>query len=140
MPTTANLLASLQQGRRLADEGVLQQLFQLLVGAQNIPGSVTGTGPVLGSYVNTVPHGPNVSLPPAVPGRSLLVANDSTAGTSLTVHAQADSMVNGAASVTQPGATLWQYTCYKPGTWIAVGLATGVEPAAEEETVGGGKP
>lgn len=129
MKTILSLFPGLMSGRRLADEGELQQMCQLLFSSQaGIPGGGVPPGPLLNAAINqVVGGGQHVQLPPALAGRQIIVVN-STQGDML-VHPQStnsandnlpDAFSNGATIADVPFETTAIFVSYLTGFWTEV--------------------
>lgn len=129
MRTILSLFPGLMSGRRLADEGELKLMLQLLFSTQaNIAGSGTEPGPLLDAAINQVVGvGQHAILPPALAGRQITVVNGTNGD--LLVHAQATNSANnnqpdvfggGAAIADVPMDTTAIFVSHATGFWTEV--------------------
>lgn len=129
MRTILSLFPGLMSGRRLADEGELQQMCQLLFSTQaGVVGSGTEPGPLLDAAINqVVGNGQHATLPPALAGRQIIVVNGTSGD--LLVHAQLTNSANGnlpdvfgggAAIADVPQDTTAIFVSYATGFWTEI--------------------
>lgn len=128
MRTILSLFPGLMSGRRLADEGELQQLVQLLFSTQaGIEGSGTPPGPVLNAAINqVVGSGLHVQLPVALAGRQVIVVNATTSD--MAVHVQTSNSANNNLPDTIDGTAVGDiplgltamFISYMTGVWTEV--------------------
>jgi hypothetical protein len=138
MPYPADMMGLLlslsEPGKRLVDAGELKEAFEAIFGANtNVIGGAAAPGPTLQTYFSLVTSGTDVSLPPAIPGRQMLVLARNGA---VTVNAAISNPANGGVaddivvtgawtgaaseSIDEGAPTL--YVCYALGHWLQVTL------------------
>lgn len=130
MRTILSLFPGLMSGRRLADEGELQQLLLLTMSSQaGIVTSGTPPGTLLNAAINQIASGAHVQLPPALAGRQLLIINNGDSN--ISVHPQETNSANNNLPDTIAGQSISDIpfntgsilACYATGTWINMSLS-----------------
>lgn len=130
MRTILSLFPGLMSGRRLADEGELQQLLLLTMSSQaGIATSGIPPGTLLNAAINQISSGAHVQLPVALAGRQLLIINNGDSNVS--VHPQPTNSANNNLPDTIAGQNISDIpfntasilACYSTGTWINMTLS-----------------
>lgn len=128
MRTILSLFPGLMSGRRLADEGELQQLLMLTMSSQaGMVASGSPPGPMVNSAINQFASGAHFQLPTALAGRQLMVINNGNIN-DMTAHPQPTNSANnnlpdtidGVDTSDVPVRTASTFVCYVTGTWVNI--------------------